>query len=331
MNRDEIRKVVEEELQRVLERDEQAVKPPVQIKEAAVTDGREGAPRVEEPALPEPAMKIARWLTDPQTRRAPPPTAEHDTPSSSRVPPVGTRKPTGVERPRNPEALQRFVAATPSRIGVGRAGIRYLTKTYVGLRADHAIAKDAVYSETKDGFAATLGCIELRSRCKDRERFLLYPGEGRRLDEASEQRLVAEGTKGAQVQVIFGDGLSAWAAEANGPALLPALQSELETAGFSVGRPVFVRFARVGVQDHIGVLLGAQATLICLGERPGLGSGDSLSIYLAYGPKLDQDNAEKNCISNVRALGILPAAAAKEAATILKRAFAAGRGGVQAK
>jgi ethanolamine ammonia-lyase small subunit len=132
------------------------------------------------------------------------------------------------------------------------------------------------------------------------------------------------------VQIILGDGLSAWAAEANGPALLPALQAELKAAGFSVGKPLFVRFARVGVQDHVGVLLGAKATLICLGERPGLGTGDSLSIYLAYGPRLDQDNAEKNCISNVRALGILPAAAAKEAAAILKRAFAAGRGGVQA-
>ncbi len=39
------------------------------------------------------------------------------------------------------------------------------------------------------------------------------------------------------------------------------------------------------------------------GERPGLGTGDSLSIYLAYGPKLDQDNSEKSCISNVRRLG----------------------------
>ncbi len=327
MNRDEIRKVVEEVLRQALDAGSEpapAHPPPAQVKEGAVTDGREGAPHVSEPALGEAAPRIARWLTDPKTRRAPPPAAEHLPPA------LGTARPTGIDKPRNPEALRRFVAATPSRIGVGRAGIRYHTRTYVGLRADHAIAKDAVYSEAKDGFAAGLGCLELRSRCKDRERFLLYPGEGRRLDEASEAKLLAEGTRGAQVQIILGDGLSAWAAEANGPALLPALQAELKAAGFSVGKPLFVRFARVGVQDHVGVLLGAKATLICLGERPGLGTGDSLSIYLAYGPRLDQDNAEKNCISNVRALGILPAAAAKEAAAILKRAFAAGRGGVQA-
>ena len=318
MNREEIRQVVEQELRRALERDSLPPAPPRQP---------QGSPERGDGPLGQPApsaARIAPWLTDPKARRAPPPAAD---PLPGQV---GSSRPTGIEKPSNPAVLQRLVAATPSRIGVGRAGIRYPTATYVGLRADHAIAKDAVYSEVQDGFAAKLGCIELRSRCEGREQFLLYPGHGRRLDQVSEQRVLAEGTRGAQVQIIFGDGLSAWAAQASGPELLPALQSQLKAAGFSVGRPLFVRFARVGVQDHVGVLLGAKATLICLGERPGLGTGDSLSIYLAYGPKLDQDNAEKNCISNVRALGILPAAAAKESAAILARAFAAGRGGVKA-
>jgi ethanolamine ammonia-lyase small subunit len=206
--------------------------------------------------------------------------------------------------------------------------VRYLTETYLALRADHAVAKDAVYSETPEALAAQLGCLPLRTRCKDREDFLLYPAHGRRLDDASLARLTAEGTRGADVQVILADGLSAWAADRNGPELLPLLQSGLASAGFSVGRPLFVRFARVGVQDQVGTLLGNKATLICLGERPGLGTGDSLSIYLAYGPKLDQDNAEKNCISNVRALGIRAPEAARESVDILQRAFAAGKGGL---
>ena len=112
--------------------------------------------------------------------------------------------------------------------------------------------------------------------------------------------------------------------------VLPALQESLRARGLSVGAPILAKLARVGLQDDIGVLLGARATLICLGERPGLGTGDSLSIYLAIGPKLDQDNAEKNCISNVRPLGIQPAEAARETVAILRRAFAAGRGGVAA-
>ena len=310
MNRDEIRKAVEEELRRVLQREAEP--------------RSSGDPRLEhQPDRPQSGRKVARWLADPQRLPEPLPPAPL-TPQK-----VPASRASLIEQPANLGALERFIAATPSRIGVGRTGTRYLTQVYIGLRADHAIAKDAVYSETKEGFPESLGCLPLRTRCKDREDFLLYPGRGRRLDEASQALLEREGTRGAQVQLIVGDGLSAWAAQANAPELLPILQSELKAAGFSVGRPLFVRFSRVGVQDQIGVLLGAKATLICLGERPGLGTGDSLSIYLAYGPRLDQDNSEKNCISNVRKLGLLPAEAAREAVSTLKRAFAAGRGGVR--
>ena len=80
--------------------------------------------------------------------------------------------------------------------------------------------------------------------------------------------------------------------------------------------------------DEIGVLTGARATVILVGERPGLGTGDSLSFYLAVKPRLDQDNSEKNCISNVRPIGISGAEAAEGSVAILKRAFVSGRGGV---
>jgi len=236
-----------------------------------------------------------------------------------------------IKDPSNPSALASFIAATPSQIAVGRTGTRYLTKTYLKMRADHAIAKDAVYSEITEEFPIQLGCVPLRSQANDREDYLLFPDHGRRLDDESLNRLHREGDRGCDVQIIVGDGLSAWAAERNVPELLPALEAELRTAGFSFGKPVFVRFARVGVQDHVGVTLRAKATVIFVGERPGLGTGDSLSVYIAYGPKLNQDNAEKNCISNVRPLGILPHEAAKETVEILKRAFASGRGGVSAK
>jgi ethanolamine ammonia-lyase small subunit len=104
--------------------------------------------------------------------------------------------------------------------------------------------------------------------------------------------------------------------------------SALQAERFSVGRSVFVRHARIGVQDEIGVLLGAKSTIILVGERPGLGTGDSLSIYTAFKPRLGQDNAEKNCISNVRDLGFPPAEAAVECARLMRRTFDAGGGGV---
>ena len=131
------------------------------------------------------------------------------------------------------------------------------------------------------------------------------------------------------MQLIAGDGLSAMALEVNGPALIKALQVALAAKGFKVGKPLFVKFARIGVQDEIGVLTKAKSTIIIVGERPGLGTGDSLSIYTAIGPKLALDNSEKDCISNVRTVGFPPERAAVKCAELMKASFAAGGGGVK--
>ena len=231
--------------------------------------------------------------------------------------------------PRSAEALEQLKALTPSRIITGRTGTRYLTKSYLGLRADHAIALDAVESEIEDGWAEQQGWLPLRTRAKDHAEFLLHPDQGRRLDEASRQRCEKDAERGLDVQLIAGDGLSANALRLNGPSLLTALHKHLTAAGFRVGKPLFVKFARIGVQDEIGVLTQAKSTLIIVGERPGLGTGDSLSIYTAYGPKLGQDNSEKDCISNVRTLGFVPERAAARCAALMKETFAAGGGGVK--
>lgn len=227
-----------------------------------------------------------------------------------------------------PSEVARLRAATPARIVQGRSGTRYPTDKAIGLRAEHAVALDAVLSTLPDGFAQALGCLELRTDAADHADYLAFPEKGRRLCAASRALLEQGGTRGADVQIICGDGLAAWALEANAPTLLPALQQELAAAGFGLGIPLLVHHARVGVQDEIGVVLGCKATLILVGERPGLGTGDSLSVYTAFAPRIGQDNAEKDCISNIRPLGVPPAEAAKMTAELLRRTFAAGGGGV---
>ncbi len=229
---------------------------------------------------------------------------------------------------RDVDEVARVVAASPSRLAQGRVGLRYTTAAYIQLRAEHAIALDAVNSRVADDFASIHGLIPTVTRVKDHAEYLLYPDLGRRLDDVSKATLVAKGTKGADIVIIVGDGLSAVAAERQAPTLLPALTKALQAQGFTVGTPVFVRHARIGVQDEIGVLLDAKATIILVGERPGLGTGDSLSIYTAFNPRLNQDNAEKNCISNVRDLGFPPAEAAIECAKLMRKTFDSGGGGV---
>jgi len=232
-----------------------------------------------------------------------------------------------IASPRIPAAIDPLQALTSSQIAVGRAGTRFPTELYLRTREGHADARDAVHSEVDPAWAQANGCIALHSECRERHEYLLYPNHGRRLDLGSKAKL-AQAKRGADVQVIVGDGLSPNAITKNGQATFTAVNAALSGAGFSLGTPVFVKFARIGVADEIGVTTGARATVILVGERPGLGTGDSLSIYIAVKPRLDQDNAEKNCISNVRPIGIRPDEAAALTATIIKLGLQRGGGGV---
>ncbi|HEY1101644.1 MAG TPA: ethanolamine ammonia-lyase light chain EutC, partial [Myxococcota bacterium] len=70
--------------------------------------------------------------------------------------------------------VARVVAASPSRLAQGRVGTRYTTAAYLRLRAEHAIALDAVHASVAEDFAARHGLIALATKVKDHDEFLLY-------------------------------------------------------------------------------------------------------------------------------------------------------------
>jgi ethanolamine ammonia-lyase small subunit len=175
--------------------------------------------------------------------------------------------------------------------------------------ADHALARDAVHAPFSDEALMQdlrrhdVHPLRLASRATDRRSYLLRPDLGRRLDDRS---LAACRAFSGQydIALVIGDGLSATATMAQVPTLLDLLIPLLIADGFTLAPIALVAFARVAVADEVGDHLGAKLTIMLLGERPGLGTADSLGAYLTYDPRLGRRDGERNCVSNIRPAGL---------------------------
>ena len=224
---------------------------------------------------------------------------------------------------------------TAARIGLGRCGDGLPTDRLLEFQLAHARARDSVHTALDlDALAARLesawpglGALHLESRCTDRAHFLTRPDLGRGLAPASEA--VLDGIGEVDLVVCIADGLSARAVEAHAPAVVEALRPLL--AGWRLAPFCLVRQGRVAIADAIGERLGAELSVILLGERPGLSAADSLGVYVTWQPRSGRTNAERNCISNVRTAGLPPADAAAKLAWLLTEASRRGLTGVALK
>jgi ethanolamine ammonia-lyase small subunit len=232
--------------------------------------------------------------------------------------------------PYDGDALRALVASTPARVAVGRtgSGTRYRTNTLIRFRADHAAAKDAVLSEVEPALLERLGLFEVRARADGKRAFLARPDHGRALSDEARAELQRRCARSPQVQVIYGDGLSAAALNEHLETFHRALERELGAAGLKQGTPFFVRYSRVKVMDEIARLLDAEAALFVCGERPGLGFADSLSAYYIYRPGEGATDANREVISNINPRGIEPTRAAKLTADALARVVRERKSGI---
>lgn len=207
-----------------------------------------------------------------------------------------------VPNPAKPEQLRNMKAATPARIGVGRTGTRYKTETMLRFLADHAAARDAVHKEMPERLVSAMNLSVVQTECRDKDEYLTRPDLGRKL--TAESREAVKKLNGAsQVLVLFADGLSAAAIDANGEDTYMSLTAGLKNRGISVGTPFLVKYGRVPIEDEIAELTGAEVVVLLVGERPGLATAESMSAYMAYRASVGMDESRRTVVSNIHKNG----------------------------
>ena len=191
------------------------------------------------------------------------------------------------------------------------------------------MARDAVWSEWSDPFVAwleTAGFIVVGSAAPDRVTYVRRPPLGRVLPAAALAEIRRRAVSTPTIQLVLSDGLSASAAEVHFATLYEGLRCHLGRLG-TLGTPVAVRNGRVAVADSIGAAVGASLLVHVIGERPGLGSADSLGCYLTWRPGPGTTDADRKCISNVRPAGLAPTEAGATIAGVCQRILERGSSG----
>lgn len=216
-------------------------------------------------------------------------------------------------------------------------GLSYRTNTALELRRDHAAAVDAVHAELDlnrdlgSDFVCRFGLFEVSTTATSKPEYLARPDLGRRLTSEAKDLLWKRCPRGAEFQVVIGDGLSATAVAAQVPGLLPALLDMAADRGWKIGQAFVVRHCRVGVLNDIGEQLDPQVVVLLIGERPGLATAESLSAYLAYRPRTGDSDSRRNLISNIHAAGVSHAEAVERILSLAVQLRDQQRSGVEVK
>jgi ethanolamine ammonia-lyase small subunit len=233
-----------------------------------------------------------------------------------------------------PNSLNPLKDFTAARIGIGLVGSSIPLNSLFEFKLAHAHARDAVYSSLDTETLSNslkqfnLPVLQLHSQAENRARYLQRPDLGRKLNLASTEQLTAAI---ADVAIIIADGLSAEAVNKNVNGLLTILIPKLLSAKLKLAPICLVEQGRVAIGDDIAHGLKAKLSLMLIGERPGLSAAYSMGAYLTYNPAPGFTDESRNCISNIRPMGLNYNLAADKIFYLIQESFRRKLSGVQLK
>ena len=198
--------------------------------------------------------------------------------------------------------------------------------------------KQSIWAELSDKFVDTVPArVEVNSKSKNREDYILHPESGEKISDASLRVLEEIATKRGGVydtQIVISDGLNAESIMDEGQLLpfLERLRPELRSRGYNVApENVLVRSGRVRTGYRIGETLFGKVAgdaanrcnlLHIIGERPGTGH-HTFSVYLTAASVNDwevPDTVDHNItkvVSGIAVTALAPDKAAVETVKLL--------------
>jgi len=241
--------------------------------------------------------------------------------------------------------LERRVERLPAAYGFTSAGPRPAEAVTRALRANVAVAREAIRADLDPARLGDVEFLRIDSAAPDRATHLADPAAGSRL---SPESLAALRPGDDDVAIVVSDGLSAEAVHHAVPEMLPVLLDGLAGGGARVARPLLLHRGRVKAAERIADALACRLVVLLIGERPG---GDesasrSMSAYLVLRLSGEERSAaarfsgnpdvrfEYSVVSNIHAGGLPPVEAggvvARQALEILDRGAAGNRLAAQA-
>lgn len=204
--------------------------------------------------------------------------------------------------------------------------------------AIYAHARAALYASLDQARLAKLSeqCVRVSTTSTSRDEYLSHPATGETISDEDSRRLMSlYRGRGPRIQIVISDGLNADAVNDNLGKVLPPLKRVLKAGRFSPGSTeIVVTNGRVRAGYHVGRLVGADAVIHFIGERPGTGL-NTLSAYLTYG--LDSEghrrwdrigHSDTTAICGINSKAKPPRAAVEEIRTCVARMFTHRRSGV---